>query len=90
MTFIICACIGIAVFIFAAFTLPLSAVSSDWEVRLQCLCGWHTKAPSGDESYVQVGCCPECGCRKPRFAGKPGNWELRIMRWKDGAWEAQK
>ncbi len=63
--------------------------SVGWEVRLQCTCGWHTKAPSGDESYVQVGCCPECGCRKPRFAGKPGDWELRVMKWTDGAWQAQ-
>lgn len=68
---------------------PRPAGLNDWEVQLQCPCGWHTKAPSGDEFHIIVGCCPECGRRKPVTAGKTGgDWELRIMRWTDGAWEA--
>lgn len=72
---------------FAACTYQAPHV--DWEVRLQCPCGWHTEAKSGDSSHIMVGCCPECGRRKPATAGKTGDWELRVMKWTDGAWETQ-
>ena len=49
-------------------------MSSDFQTRVFCICGWSAFAPFGSAFHVHTKCCPKCGASKK-------DWKIFTVRW---------